>query len=57
MSVCLPKDKHKPPAGDRYSGEPHVFVSADTHQKALSVKPDKVLNIYIRVICEIRGLK
>jgi len=26
-------------------GEPHVFVSADTRQKALSVKPDKVLNI------------
>jgi len=26
----------KTPAGDRYSGEPHVFVSADTRQKAQS---------------------
>ncbi len=31
--------------GAGYSGEPHVFVSADTRQKALSVKPDKVLNL------------
>jgi hypothetical protein len=26
-------------------GEPHVFVSADTRKKALSVKPYKVLNL------------
>jgi len=25
-----------PVGGDRYSGEPHVFVSADTHRKAQS---------------------
>jgi hypothetical protein len=30
----LPEGKRKPPVGDRYSGEPHVFVSADTRQKA-----------------------
>ena len=36
----MPESKHKSPLGDRYSGEPHVFVSADTRQKALSVKPD-----------------
>ncbi len=34
IPTCLPASKHKPPAVDRYSGEPHVFVSADTHQKA-----------------------
>ena len=45
MPNCLPDGKYKPPVGERYSGEPHVFVSADTCQKALSVKPDKVLNI------------
>jgi hypothetical protein len=40
--LCLPEDKRKPPAGDRYSGEPHesgkiaqVFVSADTRKKSL----------------------
>ncbi len=30
----MPDGPHKPPVGDRYSGEPHVFVSADTRQKA-----------------------
>ena len=34
----------------RFCGEPHVFVSADTRQKAISVKTDKVLNICICVI-------
>jgi hypothetical protein len=35
IPVCLPAGKRKPPVGAGYSGEPHVFVSADTHQKAL----------------------
>ena len=43
---CLPlrgqQANDKPPAVDRYSGEPHIFVSADTRQKTLSVKPEKV---------------
>jgi len=33
IPACLPAGKHKPPLGDRYSGEPHVFVSANTRQK------------------------
>ena len=36
IAICLTLNKHKPPAGDRYNGEPHVFVSADTRQKAPS---------------------
>ena len=34
----MPAGKHKPPAGAGYSGEPHIFVSADTRQKASFVK-------------------
>ncbi len=32
IPTCLPVPQG--PVGDRYSGEPHVFVSADTRQKA-----------------------
>ena len=46
----MPEGKRNPPAGAEYSTEPPVLVSADTRQKALSVKPDKVLNILICVI-------
>jgi hypothetical protein len=41
----LPVGKRKPPAAAGYSAEPHVFVSTDTAKKALSFKPDKVMNI------------
>jgi len=41
----LPAGKYKPPDGDRYSGEPHVFVSADTRQKSSFAKQGKVLNL------------
>jgi len=34
-----------PPAGARYSGEPHVLVSADTRQKPAFGKKGKVLNL------------
>jgi len=34
-----------PVGGARYSGEPQVFVSADTRKKALFGKKAKVLNI------------
>ncbi len=34
-----------PPIGARYSGEPHVLVSADTRQKSSFGKQGKVLNL------------
>ena len=34
IPICLPAGKHKPPVGAGYSGEPHVFVSADTRRKS-----------------------
>ena len=39
-----PAGGSRTPAGDRYSGEPHVSVSADTRQKAqLSLSPNVVV--------------
>jgi len=48
----LPAGKHKPPLSGRYSGEPHVFVSADTRQKAFygnKAKQNKIMNIVTKI--------
>jgi len=41
-----------PVGGERYSGEPHVFVSADTRQKAFYVnkaRQNKIMNIVTKI--------
>ena len=61
IRTCLPAGKHKPPVGDRYSGEPESLssnvlvgdlVSADARQKAFygnKAKQDKIMNIVTKI--------
>ena len=43
MLLCLPEGKRQTPVGARFSGEPHVFVSADTRKNKFKFKENNEL--------------